>query len=354
MPLVRALRSQGYSVHLLTQYDDYIHRIEHEFDALYPLHIDRSGINPLRDLLTFANIFRILILVRPAVLLTFTIKPSIYGGVAGRVLGVQTISNITGLGAVFIKGGWLHWFVRRLYKHSLTGCRRVFFQNEDDRRLFIEDGLVRAELAGRVPGSGIDLTKFSIRRPLPRGSKKGFRFLLVARMLWDKGVGEFVDAARLLSQRYPDAEFCLLGFLDTQNPTAISREQMDEWAAEGIVKYLGVSDDVREEIEVADCVVLPSYREGVPRSLLEAAAMGRPIVTTDTTGCREVVDDGESGLLCKSKDADDLADKMERLFHMPVHELETMGRRGRKKMEREFDEKIVIERYLETIEEICG
>jgi glycosyltransferase involved in cell wall biosynthesis len=169
-------------------------------------------------------------------------------------------------------------------------------------------------------------------------------------MLWDKGVGEYVEAARLLKQRGIESECCLLGFLDVQNPAAISRKQMDDWVAEGVVRYLGVSDDVREEITQADCVVLPSYREGIPRTLLEAAAMARPIVTTDSVGCRDVVDDGVNGYLCKPQDASELAEKMERIVSMTNAERVAMGLLGRKKVGRQFDEEIVIRKYLEAIE----
>jgi glycosyltransferase involved in cell wall biosynthesis len=176
-----------------------------------------------------------------------------------------------------------------------------------------------------------------------------FRFLLIARMLRDKGVGEYVEAAQLLRQRWPQAEFCLLGFVDVQNPAAISRAEMDAWVAQGFVNYLGVSDDVRTQIATADCVVLPSYREGTPRTLLEAAAMGRPIITTDAVGCREVVDDGVNGYLCQVRDAADLAAKMEQMLLLPPAQRLAMGLQGRAKMEAEFDEQIVIDRYLATV-----
>ena len=169
-------------------------------------------------------------------------------------------------------------------------------------------------------------------------------------MLWEKGVGEYVEATRIVKRSFPDVDFCLLGPLDVQNPAAISRSQIDAWLAEGMVRYLGVSNDVRAEITMADCIVLPSYyREGVPRSLLEAAAMGRPIITTDAVGCREVVKDGVNGFLCRVRDEDDLAEKMERMLALSREERSEMGRHGREKMEREFDEGLVIDRYLEVI-----
>jgi glycosyltransferase involved in cell wall biosynthesis len=174
-------------------------------------------------------------------------------------------------------------------------------------------------------------------------------------MLWDKGVGQFVEAARLLKRRHPSAEFWLLGFLDVKNPAAISREQMAEWAAEGAVSYLGASDDVRREIAAAHCIVLPSfYREGVPKVLLEAAVMGRPIITTDTVGCREVVDHGVNGYLCQPRDVADLADKMAQFIALNPEDRAEMGRKGREKVTRDFDERIVIEKYLKVIEDLTG
>jgi glycosyltransferase involved in cell wall biosynthesis len=226
----------------------------------------------------------------------------------------------------------------------------VFFQNEDDKGLFVSASLVPEETTDRLPGSGVDLDKF-VPQALPNGDR--VRFLLVARMLWDKGIAEYVQAARLLRQRGIQAEFCLLGFLDVQNPSAISRRQMDEWVDEGVISYLGVSDSVRDVISTADCVVLPSfYREGVPRTLLEAAAMARPIVTTDSVGCREVVDDGVNGYLCKPKDATDLAQKLQKIIDLGSAGRIQMGILSRKKVEQEFDEQIVIDKYLKAIDDI--
>jgi glycosyltransferase involved in cell wall biosynthesis len=223
--------------------------------------------------------------------------------------------------------------------------------NNDDLTLFVVNKLVSQTAADRLPGIGVDIDRFA---PIPLPDKAALRFLLIARMLWDKGIGEFVEAARILKGQGLHAEFCLLGFLDVQNPAAISHQQMDEWVEEGVIQYLGVSDNVAEEIALADCVVLPSYREGVPRTLLEAAAMARPIVTTDSIGCRDVVDDSVSGYLCQPRDAVDLADKISKIVALSHAERTAMGLRGRKKMEREFDEQIVIDKYLGAIKEILN
>jgi glycosyltransferase involved in cell wall biosynthesis len=178
-------------------------------------------------------------------------------------------------------------------------------------------------------------------------------FLLVARMMWDKGVGEYVDAARQVRARHPQARFILLGFLDVDNPSAVSRDQMDAWVREGVVEYQPPVKDVRPAMTAADCVVLPSYREGVPRTLLEAAAIGRPVIATDVPGCRDTVVDGETGLLCKVMDASDLADKLARFVRMPVAERARMGAAGRRFVETHFDERIVLDRYASLVETLA-
>jgi glycosyltransferase involved in cell wall biosynthesis len=351
--LIRALVAQGYEVVAVAPSDEYAARLAMLGCRFVALPMDNKGTHPGRDALLLWRFWRLLRREKPDVYLGYTVKPNVYGSLSAHMLGVPVINNIAGLGAVFIRDGWLVRVVRWLYRLALGRSKRVFFQNDDDRQLFLEAGLVRAEVTDLLPGSGIDLTRFTV---VPLGTSNGsvrrFRFLLIARMLWDKGVGEYVEAARLLQARWPEVECCLLGFVDVQNPAAISRKQMDTWVLQGRVTYLGVSDDVRAEIAAADCIVLPSYREGTPRTLLEAAAMGRPIITTDAVGCREVVDDGHNGFLCLPRDAGDLFDKMELMLSLSDGQRIKMGLRGREKMEIEFDEQIVIRKYLAAIEDI--
>lgn len=351
--LIRALVAKGYEVVAVAPSDEYALRLAELGCRFVALPMDNKGTHPGRDALLLWRFWRLLRREKPDVYLGYTVKPNVYGSLAAHMLGVPVINNIAGLGAVFIRDGWLLLVVRWLYRIALGRSKKVFFQNDDDRQLFVEAGLTQAEVTDLLPGSGIDLTKFTV---VPLGASNGtvrrFRFLLIARMLWDKGVGEYVEAARLLQARWPQAECCLLGFVDVQNPAAISRGQMDTWVSQGHVTYLGVSDDVRAEIAAADCIVLPSYREGTPRTLLEAAAMGRPIIATDAVGCREVVDGGVNGYLCKVRDARDLAEKMERMLSLSPEQRSEMGQRGRAKMEVEFDEQIVISKYLASIEEV--
>jgi glycosyltransferase involved in cell wall biosynthesis len=219
--------------------------------------------------------------------------------------------------------------------------------------LFVAHCLVAQHKVSRLPGSGIDLKKFCFT-PLKDSTHRPLNFLLVSRLLWDKGVGEYVEAARLVKRQYPGVSFQILGFFDEKNPREVSRAQMQIWDREGVIDYLGVSDDVQSFMVAADCIVLPSYREGVPRTLLEAAAIGRPIVTTDVTGCRDAVDDGVNGFLCNIRDAHDLADKMTQMIELLPSKRMAMGVAGRAKMEIQFDESIVINSYLNTIESILS
>jgi glycosyltransferase involved in cell wall biosynthesis len=348
--LIRALVAAGYEVVAVAPPDVYAERLPALGCRYVPLTMDNKGTHPGRDALLAWRFWRLLRREKPMVYLGYTVKPNVYGSLAAQLCSVPVINNIAGLGAVFIKQNWVTKIVRHLYRLALSRSKTVFFQNDDDRQAFVAGGLVQAAQTALLPGSGIDLQRFA-HTPLP-SREQPFRFLLAARLLRDKGVVEFVEAARQLQREGFKAEFCILGFLDVLNPQAINRADMQAWVDEGAVQYLGVSDDVRQEMRQAHCVVLPSYREGTPRSLLEAAALGRPIVTTNAVGCREVVDDGVNGYLCPVQDALGLADAMRRMMQLPPADWASMGQRGRDKMEREFDEKIVIERYLNAIKTI--
>lgn len=316
--------------------------------------IDSKGLSPARDLRTFLAFRRLMQRERPIAFLGYTIKPNVYGSLAAARQGVAVVNNISGLGTAFIRRSWLTHVVSALYRLALRRSEVVFFQNESDRSLFLDEAIVRPGQTALLPGSGIDTKRFApVTRPADRPEGE-IVFLLIARLVRDKGVNEYVEAARQLKARHPRFRFQLLGFLDVDNRTAISREAVEAWVSEGIVDYLGPSEDVRPAIAAADVVVLPSYREGTSRVLLEAASMARPLVTTDVPGCREVVEDGVNGLLCRARDAADLADKMERIGEMSAAERETMGRAGRAKVIREFDERIVLERYLEAVARIAA
>jgi len=353
--LIRALVAAGHDVVAVAPFDNHASGLKTLGCRYVPLHMDNGGTNPVKDALLTWRYLRLFACEYPDVYLGYTVKPNVYGSLVAHMLHIPVINNIAGLGAVFIKDGWLVRVVRWLYRMALKRSAKVFFQNDDDRKLFISGGLVRAEVTELLPGSGIDLNRFTpALTPAVQDVNSKFRFLMVARMLHDKGVGEFVEAATMLRDHWPQVEWCLLGFLEVENPSAISQSQIDTWVQQGVVRYLGVRDDVRDEIAAADCVVLPSYREGTPRSLLEAAAMARPIITTDAVGCREVVEDGLNGLICEARNSSDLAAKMQAMLKLPVSQRIEMGLRGRQKMEQSFDENIVIGKYMDAINEVTS
>jgi glycosyltransferase involved in cell wall biosynthesis len=352
--LIRALVAAGHDVLAVAPEDKYAAGLRSLGCRYLAFSMDSKSTNPLTDILLMLRFVRLFARERPDVYLGYTIKPNIYGSLAAQFVDVPIIiNNIAGLGGVFIRGGWLVLVARFLYRVALRRSTKVFFQNHDDRRVFVNVGLVRAEVAELLPGSGIDLNRFTpVLKGIGNRINPSFRFLLIARLRRDKGILEFVEAARILRKRWPCVEFALLGFMDLKDPSSITRSELDLWAAEGVTNYLGESDDVRVQLSMTDCVVLPSYREGTSRALLEAAAMALPIITTDVAGCREVVDDGVNGYLCKVKDVKDLVAKMEKILLLSVTDRSEMGLRGRRKVEAEFDEEIVIEKYLSAIDEV--
>ena len=313
-----------------------------------PLDIQRSGTNPLRDLALIRAYYALIRAEKPAVFLGWTIKPNLYGAVAARFAGVPSVLNVSGLGTAFLGGRLLGRFVSILYKFAFQRASIVFFQNSDDREMFLERGLVRAEQARLLPGSGINLDQFPMT-PLPGGP---IRFLLVARLLGDKGIREYVAAARLARLVLPGAQFQLLGPIDQCNRTAISSDEVDRWVSEGVIDYLGETSDVRPHIASATAVVLPSYREGLPRTLLEGAAMGRPLIATDVAGCRDVVEDGTNGFLCAVRDAQSLCRVMVKLARLDGYSRIRMGQRSRQMVEKRFSEELVAQAYVLALTEL--
>lgn len=312
------------------------------------LPMDSIGTNPIRDVHLFCRFLKHLGTRRPDAFLAYTIKPVIYGGMACRMLGVPYVSTLTGLGAAFARTTAITRVIHQLYRTSQKSARAVIFQNPDDRAVFLERKLIANNGNYLVPGSGVDTSRFK-PAPLP-SSGDAPTFLMMCRLLWDKGVREFVEAAREVKRKSPQVRFQLLGATGT-DAGSVSKAEVAAWQNEGTLEYLGLADDVRSHVAAADCIVLPSYyREGIPRSLLEATAMGRPIITTDSIGCREVVIDGLNGFLCRPRDALDLARAMFRFVNLPEAARSALGMAGRQRAEQEFDEKLVVSTYLEIID----
>jgi glycosyltransferase involved in cell wall biosynthesis len=310
-----------------------------------PLRIERSGLNPLADLRLLADFRRILKRLRPVAYFSYTIKPNIYGALAAGSLGIPAIPNVSGLGTAFMKAGPLQQIVTSLYRFGFRRAPVVFFQNEEDRDLFVGHRIVRPDQARVLPGSGVDLERF---KPAPAADAPP-TFLLIARLLRDKGIVEFVEAARALRRALPDARFQLLGPIDEGNRSAITRSALDDWVREGVVEHLGTTDDVRPFIAASTAVVLPSYREGMPRSLLEAAAMARPLIATDVPGCRQIVEDGINGYLCAVRDPSSLADAMHLLAELPLESRAALGKAARRMVEEHYGQECVIRANLDVL-----
>lgn len=349
--LIKSLQRENYKITVIAPRDEYTQKLIDEGCSYEEVTMDSRGANAIKDLGLVFELHKIYKKVKPDIILHYTIKPNIYGTLAAKWLGIPVINNVCGLGTVFLKKNLVSKVASFMYKLSFKFPQKVFFQNNYDKRLFIKNGLIKNDVADLLPGSGIDLEKF---KPTSFRRNQKFTFLLVSRLIHDKGVLEFIDAIKILKSNGLNAKFQILGAKDPEHKRGIDTSIVDSWIDNNIIEYLGTTDDVRTYIDNADCVVLPSYREGTPKSLLEAASSSKPIVATDVPGCKEVVEDKYNGLLCKVKDAEDLAEKMNSLAKLDNRTLEEMGQNGREKVEREFDEKIVINKYLSSIKEILS
>ena len=347
--IVRALDDEGYDITVAAPATA-AESVAFALPAkVVPLALNRASLNPLGDLALLWHIVRLLRRERPAAFLGWTIKPNIYGALAARMVGIPAILNVSGLGTAFLGSGVFSRFVGMLYRVAFARAAVVFFQNRDDRDLFVARRLVRSEQARLLPGSGIDLKRFAAT-PMPDTSGAPL-FLLIARLLGDKGIREYVTAGRIVREALPAAKFQLLGPLDPDNRSAIVRAELDGWIAEGAIDYLGTTDDVRPCVAAAGVVVLPSYREGLPRTLLEGAAMGRPLIATDVPGCRNLIEDGVNGFLCAPRDAASLAAAMIRIGALDTDALAAMGQASRAIAGR-FGEDRVVAAYVGALNEL--
>ncbi|MEA2048520.1 MAG: glycosyltransferase family 4 protein [Campylobacterota bacterium] len=346
--VLHALQTDGYKIVCIAPRDAYSEKLESLGFEYHNININNKGTNPLEDAKLVYAFYKLYKEISPDVLLQYTIKPNIYGSMAAGILGIPVISNISGLGTVFLNDSLSSKVAKWLYRVALKVPKKVFYQNREDRALFVESKLVQASKTDLLPGSGIDTEKF---KPVSNTDNERVTFLFIARLVKDKGLIEYVEAAKKIKHHH--VAFQILGAFYPGNPTAITEDEMKRWEDEGIITYLGTSDAVQSLIAKSDCVVLPSYREGLSRVLLEAASMAKPIIATDVPGCKEVVDDGVNGYLCLPRDSDSLAKEMQKILSLSKDERKKMGQRGREKIVKEFDESIVIEKYRTAIQTLC-
>ena len=358
--LIKALQDKGFEIHIAAPEFEVFPEEYESLTALgYVVHtipMQRTGTNPLKDAKTLSVLYLLMKKIKPSYVMGYTIKPVIYGSLAAKIARVpHRFALITGLGYAFqgaddqcYKKSNLQKIMHKLYSVALTSTHKVFFQNPDDEALFRTMGIIKPNASTSVVnGSGVDISEYGVQSFATIDDILMPRFLLIARLLGDKGVREYAQAARIVKEKYPKAQFDLVGWID-DNPDAIEQQELDNWINEGLFNFWGKLDDVKPAIAASSIYVLPSYREGTPRTVLEAMAMGRPIITTDAPGCRETVIDGYNGYLVPVKAVEELAGAMERFIVNPELIIE-MGKASRQLVEEKFDVDAVNQSMLEAM-----
>jgi glycosyltransferase involved in cell wall biosynthesis len=350
--LVKSFLSKGIEVIAIAPEDQYSKLLIENGCKYEPVRIENKGSNPFKDLSLIFQFYTLYNKYRPDIILHYTIKPNIYGTLAARIAGIPVINNVSGLGTVFLHKNFTTYVAKQLYKLAFKFPAKIFFQNTDDLELFVEQKLLAKSKTGLVPGSGVDTRKFTPAITSKRNSE--FTFLMVARLLYDKGIVEYVEAIKILKDRGIKARFQVLGAIDETANLGIDKNKVEEWVTEGVLEYYTFTDNLIEYYHQSDCVILPSYREGTPRSLLEAGACGIPIIATNVPGCKEVVLNNKNGFLCKVKDSSDLAAKMEQMIALNKDQYTKMAISARAHILENFDESIVINTYFTTINSILS
>jgi glycosyltransferase involved in cell wall biosynthesis len=345
MDLIRHLLIK-FDVLIIAPEDDFTEELKKAGCSYLNIHFNNRSENPWRDFVLFKSLERIYREEKPDFIFHYVIKPNIYGTLAADRCGIESVAIITGLGYTFDRNNWLNRVVSYLYRRALKKAREVWFLNQEDATLFTDRKLVNPEKIKILPGEGINTSHFFPTANKPVARSKAFQFLMGTRLLRSKGVGVYIEAARILKSRHRDIRFELIGFFEKNHPDSISESELRNWQKKGIIHYGGFAHDVRPFLRQADCFVFPSfYHEGIPRCLLEAAAMEVPIITSRNTGCREVVEEGKNGFLCALHDAQDLAGRMEEMMGLSSGRRAEMGRAGRALVTEKFGIEIILKEY---------
>jgi glycosyltransferase involved in cell wall biosynthesis len=354
--ILQVLLDADCEVVVVTPIDSYLGHLS-DFPRIrhIPLqHLHRKSTYLLHEWQLWRELMAILRSEKPDLVLNYTIKPNIWGGIAAARLGVPYICVVTGLGYSFLHNGWIHFLSKTLYRYAFRKADKVVFENIDDRLLFNSLGLTTAAQSVSVKGCGINIAHFQPQANPNTAADRPFVFSFIGRFLYDKGIREFVAAARILRQQQPNIECWLIGEIDHENPAALAQSELDTWLTEKIIIDKGATTDVRPYIAQSDCVVLPSYREAIPRTIQEAMSMARCAITTDVAGCREAVTDAENGYLVPCYDAEALAAAMLRLYALPADARRAMGENGRQKAVNEFDERLIAADFWRIIQGVWG
>lgn len=345
--LIIRLLAEGFSIHIIAPKDSASKEMIGLGCVFHNVDMDRRGLNPFKDIKLILTYFVILFKEGVDIALTFNIKPNLYVSYACFFLRTKPIVNISGLGSAFMGKNFLTYVAKKLYKVALLGSKTVFFQNKSDYLLFKDLNIYQGDPENILPGSGVDLDFFQ-NNNYHLDQDTAIRILFIGRLIRDKGIIEFLEAAQSISNKHLNVEFQIYGELDRYNPSSISQSKVNSYLSDRIL-CMGNISDIRQALKSAHCVVLPSYREGMSRSLLEAAASGIPIIATDVPGCREIVSDEVNGYLCLVKDSSDLASKIEKFLSLTLDQRKIMGSAGRTKIEQEFSVELVIDKYIDRI-----
>lgn len=322
--------------------------------SFYSIEMNPKGVNPIDDVAFMISCYKLFKRIRPQCIFSYTIKPNIYGSIAASFFHIPFIAITTGLGFAFINENLVSFICILLYKCAFHSAYKVGFLNTEDRDVFLNRKIISKEKAFLLNSEGIDLSFFAPRHKVSNNNKQ-FVFLFIGRLLSDKGIREYVSVARQIKKELKNITFQVLGFAGANNPSAISDKELKTWENEGTIDFLGQREDVRPIIEKADCIVLPSYyREGIPRTLMEAAAMEKPIITTNSIGCKNTVENGITGLLCEPKSVSSLYSCCVNMLNKTQAERLQMGKKGRQKMLNEFDERIIISQYDQLQKSVCS
>ena len=346
--LIKELIHLGHKVIVIAPQDDWAKKITSLGCTFIDAHLERKGTNPLTDLIYLAKLLNLFFEHKPDIVLSYTIKPVLYGSIAARLAGVQQIVAITtGLGFIFSKDTVLSKVIKTVYRFALCFSTQVWFLNEDDRNTFLSAKLVTVKKTFVLPGEGVDINYF---KPVKVLSRQPI-FTLVSRLLWDKGVGVYADCAKELKSLYPNMNFQILGIIDEGNPEGIPETKIKHWNSEGYINYLGSADDIRPILEKSICIVHPTfYKEGVPRILMEASSMGIPCITTNIAGCRDVVQDGITGFLVEPNDKEALKKAILKLVELDEFKQKLLGLRGRERVVQNFSSERINSIYRERLQ----
>ena len=349
LPFITFIQTSDMNVDVLTEFDGYEQKLHKKVNNLFQMNVNSRSINIFSDLRMLFTLWQTYKASKPDLIILYTIKPCIYGSIVARLMGIPVIMNITGMGSGFLRGGLFAKAILLLYKLGAGKNTKLVFQNQDDQELFLNNKIISHSQANLIQGSGISLKDFPIA-PYPKNRE--FVFLMVARLIKDKGIGEYIEAAKILLNKSLKIKFQILGKVQESINSAFSKKYIDSLHESGVIEYLGESDDVKKYIISADCVVLPSYREGTSKALLEGHAMGRPLIASNVSGCKEIILHNKSGLLCEAKDSLDLASKMLQMTKKSRSERKKMGILGREKVKNEFSEEIVFSKMSKLISTI--